>query len=76
MDFLCAADSRQAAAATYDADDLLPRQDISTSITSAILNNLTSSNWKERKDGLDAVEQLLVSAGNRIQPQVLKHYIS
>lgn len=54
----------------YDAEDLLPRADISASITPALLTNLGSANWKERKQGLDDVEALLVGAGGRIQPQV------
>jgi len=51
-------------------DDLLPRADISDSITPALLNDLGSANWKDRKAALDAVEQLLVDAGGRIQPTV------
>lgn len=31
---------------------------------------MAGANWKDRKAAMDEVEQLLVSAGNRIQPQV------
>lgn len=33
----------------FDADDLLPRSDISASITPAIITSMGSSNWKDRK---------------------------
>lgn len=52
------------------ADDLLPREDISASITPALLSNLGSANWKERKAGMDEVEGLVAAAGGRIQPHV------
>ena len=51
-------------------DDLLPRADISSQISSAFMANLTSANWKERKAALDELEQILAGAGNRIQPSV------
>ncbi|KAG2491479.1 hypothetical protein HYH03_010264 [Edaphochlamys debaryana] len=53
----------------FDADDLLPRTDISGLITSELVTQLSSANWKERKAGLDAIETILTQAGNRIQPQ-------
>ncbi|EFJ44246.1 microtubule organizing protein mora [Volvox carteri f. nagariensis] len=34
-----------------------------------LITQLGSSNWKERKAGLDAIETILTQAGNRIQPQ-------
>ncbi|KXZ46795.1 TOG1 protein [Gonium pectorale] len=58
------------AAGGFDADDLLPRTDISGLITSELVTQLSNSNWKERKAGLDAIETILTQAGNRIQPQV------
>ena len=39
-------------------------------ITPGLLAKLGSASWKERKEGLDAVEQLLAGAGNRIEPSV------
>eukprot|EP00803_Ostreobium_quekettii_P007309 evm.model.scf_1455.1 EVM.evm.TU.scf_1455.1 scf_1455:6723-19697(-) len=51
-------------------DDFLPRQDISAQISPALLAKLCSMNWKERKEGLDFVDQILTGAGNRIEPCV------
>lgn len=51
-------------------DDLLPRTDISGSITPALLSMISSSNWKERNAGVDQVIQLLAEAAGRIQPNV------
>lgn len=59
-----------AASEEISMDDLLPRADISGQISSTLLANLASTNWKERKEGLDEVEQIIASAGNRIQPDV------
>lgn len=38
-------------------DDLLPRTDISGSITPALLSMISSSNWKERNAGVDQVRR-------------------
>lgn len=46
--------------------DTLPRVDISTAI-SKLLPKLTDSNWKVRKEGLDALELLLTQSNNRIK---------
>ncbi len=51
-------------------DDLLPRSDISGQITGELVTKLGSTNWKERKEGLDEVETILAAAGGRIQPCV------
>ncbi|GIL58886.1 hypothetical protein Vafri_13702 [Volvox africanus] len=64
-----AASSGSAAGGGFDPDDLLPRTDISGQITPELITQLGSSNWKERKAGLDAIEMILTQAGNRIQPQ-------
>ncbi|KAG2440105.1 hypothetical protein HXX76_004219 [Chlamydomonas incerta] len=53
----------------FDADDLLPRTDISGQITGELVGLLGSANWKERKAALDSIETILTQAGNRIQPQ-------
>jgi cytoskeleton-associated protein 5 len=58
------------ASAAFDADDLLPREDISGSITSKLISELGSANWKERKAAMDEVEGFISAAGNRIQPSV------
>ncbi|PNH12606.1 Protein MOR1 [Tetrabaena socialis] len=58
-----------AAAGAFDADDLLPRTDISGMITSELVVQLSNANWKERKAGLDTIEAIVTQAGNRIQPQ-------
>lgn len=55
-------------AGPLDMSDLIPRQDISNSITPALITLLASSNWKERKQGLEDVEGVLSAAGNRITP--------
>ncbi len=54
----------------FDTDDLLPRADISASLSSAIINNMGSAQWKERKEAMEAVDKLIKDAGGRIQPQV------
>ncbi|GIL97467.1 hypothetical protein Vretimale_3111 [Volvox reticuliferus] len=64
-----AATGGSAAGGGFDPDDLLPRTDISGQITAELITQLCSSNWKERKAGLDAIEAILTQAGNRIQPQ-------
>ncbi|GLC42611.1 hypothetical protein PLESTB_001118900 [Pleodorina starrii] len=64
-----AAGGGSTAAGGFDPDDLLPRTDISALITGELVAQLGSSNWKERKAGLDAIETILTQAGNRIQPQ-------
>lgn len=51
-------------------DDLLPRADISGQISGALLANLGSANWKERKASLDEVEDMIAAAGGRITPGV------
>jgi cytoskeleton-associated protein 5 len=43
------------APAPLNVDDLLPRTDISGSITPALLGMIGSSNWKERNAGVDQV---------------------
>lgn len=41
--------------AELDPEDLLPRTDISGSITPSLLGMISSSNWKERNAGVDQV---------------------
>ena len=55
-------------APAFDPDELLPRTDISSQITSKLIASLGSSNWKERNHTMDEVEDMLKSAGGRIQP--------
>ncbi|KAI0221669.1 hypothetical protein L0F63_000494 [Massospora cicadina] len=49
-------------------DELFPRVDISPQINSALLALLSSDDWKKRKEGLDAVAQILEAANKRIKP--------
>jgi hypothetical protein len=42
-------------------DDLLPRADVSGSITPALLGMIASSNWKERNAGVDQVRAACVT---------------
>ncbi|KAJ9059676.1 hypothetical protein DSO57_1038958 [Entomophthora muscae] len=51
-------------------DELFPRVDISSQINSALLESLASINWKERKEGLDTIAQILKAANNRIKPSL------
>jgi hypothetical protein len=65
-----AAAAAPAAADAFDPDDMLPRTDISDEISSSFIAKLSSANWKERKEAMEAVEGILQGAGYRIQPQV------
>ena len=47
-------------------DDLLPRTDISGSITPALLSMISSSNWKERNAGVDQVRGVELELGCRV----------
>jgi hypothetical protein len=65
-----AADEDDEPAAPFDPDALLPRIDISSQITSKLVANMGSANWKERNAALDEVEEIIKAAGGRIQPSV------
>lgn len=56
--------------AAFDPDALLPRTDISSQISSKLVANIGSSNWKERNAALEEVEEIIKAAGGRIQPTV------
>lgn len=56
-------------AGVVDLNSLIPATDIST-LTAPIIKQLSSAQWKERKEGLDAAEAMLNAAQNRIQPKV------
>lgn len=64
------ADADDEIAAAFDPDALLPRTDISSQITSKLVANIGSSNWKERNAALEEVEEIVKAAGGRIQPSV------
>ena len=64
------ADEEEEAAGPVNVEDLLPRVDISGSITPMLLTMISSSNWKERNAGVDGVANILAEAGNRIAPGV------
>ena len=65
-----AADEDAEPAAPFDPDALLPRTDISNQITSKLVANIGSANWKERNAALEEVEEIVKAAGGRIQPTV------
>ena len=65
-----AADEDEEPAAPFDPDALLPRTDISNQITSKLVTNIGSANWKERNAALDDVEEIIRAAGGRIQPTI------
>lgn len=56
--------------AAFDPDALLPRTDISSQITTKLVNSIGSANWKERNAALEEVEGIIKAAGSRIQPNV------
>eukprot|EP00887_Chlorella_sp_A99_P000367 scaffold13.g367.t1 len=58
------------AGAPVSVDDLLPRVDISGSITPTLLAMIGSSLWKERLAGVESVGGILAEAGNHIAPGV------
>lgn len=51
-------DEEEGGPAELDPEDLLPRTDISGSITPSLLGMISSSNWKERNAGVDQVRGL------------------
>jgi len=57
-----------AAASNSNSNDILPREDISSKITPGIIKKLSDSNWKLRKEALEEIQQLILSANKRIQP--------
>lgn len=65
-----AADDDDEPPAAFDPDALLPRTDISSQISSKLVANLSSANWKERNAALDEVDDIIKSAGGRIEPTV------
>ncbi|XP_074307660.1 protein MOR1-like isoform X2 [Silene latifolia] len=48
--------------------DGLPREDISSKITPALLKNFESPDWKTRLESIEAVQKILEDANKRIQP--------
>ena len=48
-------------------EDLIPRVDITASITPAILAQLADPNWKVRKEGLDQVAAIVDAANHRVK---------
>lgn len=57
-------------------DSLFPRVDISDILCGDIATNLMSSNWKIRKEGLDAIITTLDGANKRIKPSLGSNEIS
>ncbi|KAJ3162133.1 Microtubule-associated protein, microtubule dynamics during spindle orientation [Geranomyces michiganensis] len=66
--------TKQAPAVTQDAtsveDDLFPRVDITTEVTSAVIDMLGDPQWKVRKEGLDEVARIVEASNKRIQPNL------
>ena len=48
-------------------DSAIPRNDISSKITPALIKKISDKNWKVRKEALDEIESILNAAGMRIQ---------
>lgn len=61
--------------AKYDAkkalDELIPRVNVSNSITQQVIKRLNDNNWKERKEALTSIEEVLDKSGKRIVPNGL-----
>ena len=49
------------------SSDILPREDISGKITAALIKNLGDINWKTRKEAIEEVQQIILSANKRIE---------
>ena len=56
-------------------DDAIPRNNISGQVTSKLLASLTDSNWKTRKETMDAIDGILTASGMRILPTGLNDVI-
>ena len=52
-------------------DELMPRASIAHISTAKLFKKLEDGNWKIRKEGLEAIDEALASANNRILPQGL-----
>lgn len=48
--------------------DGLPREDISPKLTSTLLKNLSSPDWKIRQESIETINKILEDANKRIQP--------
>lgn len=53
-----------------EAEELVPRVDLSTMVSPPMLEQLESSNWKLRKEALDSLAQILTKVNNRIKPHI------
>ncbi|KAJ1918536.1 hypothetical protein H4219_002550 [Mycoemilia scoparia] len=51
-------------------DSLIPRVNISPKITPGLLRMINDNNWKQRKEGLEAVTAILDDAKHRILPEL------
>jgi cytoskeleton-associated protein 5 len=61
---------KEAPAEGTGGSDALPREDISAQISPALLKQLGDANWKVRKEGLEAVTGIVLSANKRIGPNL------
>lgn len=48
----------------------LPREDISSKITSNIIKQLNDNNWKTRKEAIEQIQQIILAANKLIQPNL------
>ncbi|TPX49741.1 hypothetical protein SeLEV6574_g01287 [Synchytrium endobioticum] len=51
-------------------EDLIPRTDISSQISSELIAEINNANWKVRQEGLEKVVQIIESANKKIKPNV------
>lgn len=52
-------------------DELIPRVNVANSITQQVIKRLNDNNWKERKEALGTIEEILDKSGKRIVPNGL-----
>ncbi|TPX36658.1 hypothetical protein SmJEL517_g01345 [Synchytrium microbalum] len=55
---------------TESTEDLIPRTDISSQMSTELISEINDANWKTRQEGLDKVLQILESANKKIKPNV------
>ncbi|KAI8872977.1 ARM repeat-containing protein, partial [Ramicandelaber brevisporus] len=51
-------------------DELFPRVNISSQLTSKLMQEMADSNWKQRKEALDTVTNIIAATNNRIEPPI------
>ena len=56
------------AAASSSLDEIIPKLDLTAKIGSDAIQNLGDANWKNRKEALDSILEIVKSANKRIKP--------